>query len=316
VAESTIQPDDIDRVLGVIRRIPDGYRRFDQSVDESAIAGRLSPELLDRLLSAGLPYRVESGVTRLDRFDIENVTMLLDLPSLKGTTSRLWSSALAELPDVPVVRYGLTIAARCPRPGHDGPCEFRLADWLTTAPGVTEVRSTVPGRFEAVVSLPADKQLFTGSCGAVLSDVQALRYCVLPPQLGRDLDFVARTGLADCRLITHYLLASARRREVPARKASGLFLARPLATRHNWIELCDETSGRWLPADPFILRLLADLRAVDPELLPPGRALNGVLLAVDREAFFADKIIVHGPDKLRPAVRVARLDAGSPSGNA
>jgi hypothetical protein len=238
--------------------------------------------------------------------DLENVSVLLNVPSLKGTTMRLWSRALGELGGQPVLRYGLTIGGTCPRPGHPGDCDFRLAPWVTGAPDVEEVRMLSPGRFDVVLSLPGGRHLFGPPWTELIDEVRSLSFCYLPFELGRDLDFVARTGLADCRLGMHYLYEAGLRRGLELRKAAGLFLAYPLATRHNWVEFLD--GGRWVPADPFTLQSLAEWRAVDSEEWPAHRAPQGVLWSVDRESFFSVGVITHGGEKLRPAVRTRLLD--------
>jgi hypothetical protein len=297
--------DAVAQALDRLRLVPGRYRRFDESVDQPDSVFRLPPDVVRILVEVGFPHRVDGGVVRFDRLDLENISMLLNVPSLKGTTMRLWSGALTDLVPAPEVSYRLRIAARCPERGHPGACDFRLAPWASGGEGVREVRSRVPGDYELTLTLPADEHLFGPQWTDVVDRVRALSFCYLPPELGRDLAFVAETGLADCRLATHYLVEMGRAAGLPMRKAAGLFLGYPLAMRHNWVEFHD--GGRWLPADPLTLQLLADWQAVDPAVWPPHRALLGVLWSVDRDAFFDTRIITHGTGRIRPAIRVRKL---------
>lgn len=259
--------DAVARVL----RVPTAYRKF--SVPQSALADLygISGGLLTELLDLGLPSR--RG--QFDRLDLDNVGLALRLPCARNKAMRWWSRSLTQSRARPLAQT-LRIQARCPLPGHPGECDFALADELTDSLAAEEEPGPLTAWFTVRVSLTAATWTFGAPFSDLFRRVLPLEFHLLPWPLANDLDFLAETGLAECRLATAFLVREAGGLGLPVRSARGIFVANPYPVEHSWIE-CRVDDGRWLAADPFLLNAFRKWGIVDGQEWAIDASLQSVL---------------------------------------
>jgi hypothetical protein len=271
-------------VVQRLLQVPNSYRKFEVGARQAARLHRVGPDLLSRLLDLGMPHR--EGVL-LDVMDLENVGLALRLATPRWTAMRSWRRCLQQCPRSGSVAHRLTIQVRCPQPQcHD--CDVALHPLVMTAAQPQTVRRTRDGFCLDLTATAVDHH-FEGPFAALVDAVRDLHFQLLPAQLAADLDFVARTGLADCVSATEMLLRAGREHGIRLRPAVGLLLTTPYPTWHRWIEV--DTGGTWLAADPFLLGVFARWGIVDPGLWPVNRSPQGVLWRCHTDAF---PMVVHG----------------------
>src|SRR5216683_1748254 len=268
--------DELAIVSERIARIPDRYRRFTESAQRAQRLYRITQPTLERLLDRGLPHRSEGGQLTFDVNDLKSVSMALRTRSPHRIALASLADALAAGEAAVTVEHTVRIQAQCPDPGHEGSCAFRLAPEARRSPDTVAVRDLDPRHFEIEVRV-------SGGAAHVLDlteperqlacEAQQLRFHRIPHVLGMDLGFLAETGLADCRLATIFLAQRGAQLGVAIRGATGLFLSRPFAPRHFWIEL--RRDDGWVPADPFFLTALARWGLLDSVAWPASRSPRG-----------------------------------------
>lgn len=277
-----------------MRRIPDGYRRFTESRARAARLYRIPDDLLERFLDLGLPHeRGGSGDGLLfDRNDLNNIVLALRLSSPQHTALRAMSTALQEGQVAARLRRTVNIQARCGDPGHEGRCAFELNGLVNRSPDVSRVTVRADRNFEVEVTLAggAARHLDTPPVWwRLMEQVAGLEYYHIPHDLNADLGFLAESGLANCRLATHFLIAKGREFGLEIRGVTGLFLSRPFSNRHYWTEIRQD--DEWVAADPFFLMVLAHWGVLDARSWPPNRVPLGALWRLDLD--FDDPVVTH-----------------------
>lgn len=261
----------IDDVIDRINRIPGSYREFTVPAPLPRSFG-IGGELLSELLSRGLPAEGPGPRRRFDARDLMNVGIELGLACDASRRMRLWARALAAVAGQDLVGYQLKMRVDCPDPGHQGNCPLELNPCVPQALPEGGLRREPAGFAMAPVIAAGREPL--GALAALIGDVQALRFHLLPVALASDLAFAADTGLADGPLAARVLAARARDRGLAVRAAAGMVLTPPSALPHEWLEVSER--GSWVAADPFMLTAFARWGLLDPAVWPPTRPLPAV----------------------------------------
>ncbi|MGI5150983.1 transglutaminase domain-containing protein [Plantactinospora sp. CA-294935] len=286
-------------IVDCVRRVPDRYRSFTESVDRTIRTHGIPPALLEYLVECGLPHRGTGADRRFHKDDLENIGLYMRLPCPRRTAMRWWSRAL-NLVDVQVeTTFAIEVVGDCPEPGHDGPCDIRLQPTLEESADEGTFEALRPGHYKLNLTRTPSRYYFGGPYLEMIEEVRALEFHILPDELSTDLGFVRDTGLADCRLATRHLVEIATRRGIPARRACGGFIAIPYPIYHEWVEF--EVDGEWLGADPFLLISMERWGTVDAEQWPPNRSLQFVLWAFSRDF---GHLITHRGVPFFPAITV------------
>ncbi|GAA2868909.1 hypothetical protein Acy02nite_40680 [Actinoplanes cyaneus] len=267
---------ELTTVMERLAKVPDRYRRFAIPASGALHKYRVPRDVLKHLLELGLPHTGGAGGPLFDREDLKTVVLMLGLPSPNRAALTVMARTLAAGGRAEVNRT-LTVQGVCPEPGHPGGCAFTLAPALFAAgarPAGTdtyEVKIRLAGGHRLFDLTPAERRLFDEVC--------RFQFHHVPYELNRSLRFMADSGLADCTLATNFLVARGRELGVAIRPATGLFLAKPFATTHHWVELRREDG--WWPADPFYLTALARWGVLDAAEWPPHRSPLGAYWRLD-----------------------------------
>lgn len=272
---------DLERTIEIVRRVPDRYRRYTVSKARARAFFRIPPQALQDLLDLGLPHGADLDGPLFDEHDMRSIVLLLRLPSPQRTALTTMADALDAGAAGTRAHHTVNIQARCPGP-HENSCEFNLVDPVRHSPDVVGIRVAGGHQFTVDLRLPTPPPTifaFTPEQEQLVREVSAIEFFHVPFDLNSDLGFLAEARLADCRLATHFLQHRARELGIPVRQATGLFLSRPFANRHFWIEFQDQ--GRWLPADPFFLMVLHRWGVLDETRWPPNRSPLGAFWKLD-----------------------------------
>jgi hypothetical protein len=224
----------------------------------------IADEALTRLVEDGLPaHRTDDGVL-FDGGDLENVALLLP-DSPRRRTVETWARTLD----------------RVQRPGTE-----LVVHYVDRRAGAAPALPVPAGAIPREPALPRSTASFTwrprlewpeppAVLRPALRDLAAMAFTLLPAALRADTGFSRRTGLTDCVVAAGVLLEEAAAAGIPARRATGLLLASPLATLHSWTEVsCGDT---WVPLDPALIGLLRG-HGLGAAGWPPERS-PGALLA-------------------------------------
>lgn len=262
----------VQSVVRTLRRVPDAHRCFTVGATEVSRVHRIDAALLERLLCMGLPHQRAGRSRRFDPFDVANIGLLLHLPSPRRMGMRWWAESFrvgsARGRRTYTVRF--SVAAKAGLTG-DRSLEPRVV--AAAVPG--SVESVSEGTYTLRASVAANQHYFGTTYEPLFRETSAIQFHLIPASLRGDLGFLAETGLADCKLATNFLVTRGAELGLPVRSAEGLFMARPYAFQHRWIEL--EEDGTWIAADPFFLQALGRWGIVDADVWPPHRSPQSVL---------------------------------------
>lgn len=263
------------RIVERVKKIPDRYRRFSVPARDAVRVHHFTPALLEHLLDLGLPHS-GTGTTRVfDLLDMENIGIELHLPCPRWIAMRWWSRVLpAHVVSGPRT-LRLTLGANCPTPSQAHDCEVVLHPGTVVQGEPARISARPPADHHLTLTTRWVAHHFGEPFSPLIAEVTPLVYHRLPQPLTRDPGFVRETGLANCRAASDFLIAAAKRLDLPVRPSAGLFLADLFAVRHWWAEFHDQ--GRWLPADPFLLSAFARWGVVDPAAWPANRSPSGAL---------------------------------------
>ena len=299
----------IEAIMRNIRKIPDQYREYSEDVDKAAKIHRVGEELLNSLIQRGLPYEKSGGKYWFDRTDLENIGLSLRLPCPRYSGMRWWSRCLEMMKTGTIGRYDLKVSAKCPDPGHGGDCRFSATANLEAAVVPGSAHMSASEAIAAQVHLNSEERFFEGAHAALLGKLETLDFHILPDAVPATPEFAAETGLADCRIATQILLVEAADLGLPARPASGYFMASPFPMKHVWAEF--EIDGEWVSADPFLLKAFAEWGIVDPLVWPQNRSLNGILWLVESNTSIHSSILRHGDSVVPASVTITKHETVS-----
>jgi hypothetical protein len=292
-----------DEIVRRTRLVPDDYRVFTVDGREALRIHRVGPDLLMRLVAAGLPHRRGADGPRFDQRDLENVGLALHLRTPRWTAMRSWRRCLASCPSTGPVRHTLVFKATCAitEPHACDPAVHPLA--VAAADAGTVCRNA--DGFTLNVTTEAVDHRFPSAFADIAATVASLEFQVLPEQLAIDADFVVRSGLGDCASATMMLVKAGQEQGVHVRPAVGLLLAAPFPVWHQWIEV--ETPDGWRAADPFLLGVFARWGIVDPIQWPANRSPQGVLWRCHTAPF---PLVTHDGQPLRVQIALTQAKAG------
>ncbi|MBG6085950.1 transglutaminase domain-containing protein [Actinomadura viridis] len=290
---------DVSPLVGRLRLIPDTARRFAVGASAARSFYRLEPELLERLLDAGLPH-VGRGPDRLfDDYDLSNSALHLGRMSVQRRAIRSWANSLRTNAAAASTRYRLTVLAPCPAPGHPGPCRYLFPETPETSEtsgdgsADTPADGSVDGRAAGTVQRacvrerPDDPLLVLDvvqrgdwpEAGTrvreLVAEHGAADFFMLPEAVRWDPGFFAATGMSDCGGCAARLVRAAAAHGLDARFSFGVLVAKPYSIAHCWAEF--RTGGGWTPVDPMLMRILTDWGGLDPAQADPCRSPGPVL---------------------------------------
>jgi hypothetical protein len=268
--------EQLREIVHRIRQVPDRVRIFTEPVSDLPRVHRINSVLLTALLDLGLPHRGTGAGRRFDALDLANVGLALKLPCPRRAAMRWWSKSLLASDRNGAVLCTLGLGADCPAPGHTGGCEWTVHPELVAASRPGTFREQRPGSYRFDVRLTSEEWYFGEPFHQLVERVLPLRFHLLPYTMSHDLGFLTGTGLADCRLVTRYLVELGNGLGLPVRPAAGYFVMTPYPTFHAWAEF--RAGDRWLAADPLLLNAFAEWGIVDPRRWPPNRSLHGRFL--------------------------------------
>lgn len=252
--------------------VPLRHKVFDQNTGSATKVHRVDPALLDDMVSLGLPHRREHGTRLFDALDLENAGLLLGLPNPRSRAMRYWSRSLLR-DDIGAGGYAVTLAARCPAPGHPGPCHFALNPQLTAA--VQGLRATGPGEYRFDVTTPHTDTRFGPPFTALIDRLSSMRFHMLPKALYDDVGFARRTGLAGCNLASRVAVVLGGELGLPVRAVHGYFMTAPYLMWHHWCEF--RHGDEWLAADPFLLTAMRRWQLPGSDRWPAHRSPGALL---------------------------------------
>lgn len=270
---------DVKILMDRIHSIPDSLRKFTESTERVRRFYRIPDEVFDKFLDLGLPHRPGTGGEAFfDNMDLRNIVLVLGVPSPQKTALKALSRALIEGSNPEKIQRTVNVQGKCPDPGHDGSCEFKLAAAVRNNPNVTAVRERAPHHFEIDLTLTAvgvHHLDFSAAHQKLADEISRISYHHIPFSLHTDLEFLAKAQIADCRLAAYFAEHRARELGIEVRGSSGLALSRPFSNRHFWTEF--KLGDKWVPIDPFYLKVLSRWGVLNEPDWPPNRALLGAL---------------------------------------
>ncbi|MFJ9517199.1 transglutaminase domain-containing protein [Kitasatospora sp. NPDC101801] len=245
------------RIIAPLLRIPDSHRVFRLPLAALEKGYGMTPPIVDELIAAGLRYRPTADGPLFDEDDVASVSLYLRLPSARRGVMTFWLRALRRFASAdapPAHRVEVTVG--CPDPGHPGPCRYtvdlggeRPGDTFEAAPGAPAVLTALTTR---AVGRPRELPPVLRELADSFADVD---YYLLPGGSAAEPGLMQRTGIGDCILMAHAIVAEARTRGIEARLAGGLIVAVPFSSTHTWAEC--RVDGEWLPVDPLLPKALA-----------------------------------------------------------
>ncbi len=263
------------RAVEKVRKIPDTFREFSVSAADAARVHRIDPGALERLLDLGLPHSGTGSDRRFDRLDLDNIGIDLRLPCPRWTAMRWWSRALPDRITPGVTAYDLVLKTDCPTPERPHDCEVVFYPGTVKPGEPAAVRRRPHEEYRIELTTQWVDHCFGEPFTVLIGEILPIEFHLMPKPLTADPGFAATAGLADCRMATDLLARTANRLGLPVRPVAGLFLARPFAIRHWWIEVLDD--GVWVAADPFLLNAFLRWGITDPSRWPVSRSPSGVL---------------------------------------
>lgn len=272
-AADTDDPERIDDTVALVRRMPDRARRFHVGPDLAGTEYGLGPDLLGRLVAAGLPRLDSPAGPRYDRTDLLNVALNLDTGSRARRVLAWWAR---ELERGGPAAYRLSYVTGCPDPTHRGPCRYTLR---RPGGGTAVLTGTPhpPRQVDAVtVRLPTRWPRPTGALADLLDGLPAIRFVRLPDPIRWDVDFMLESGVGDCCAVAAYLVRTARQRGMRARLSYGRSLTPPFTSAHYWAEV--DVEGIWVPVDPVFIDALLGWGLLDAGRWNRHSSLGAILV--------------------------------------
>lgn len=256
-------------------RIPGSLKQFTVDAADAARLHGIGSELQQRLLDLGLAHRGSGAERRFDRLDLDNIGIDLRLPCPRWTAMRWWSRSLPARVVPGPSEYDLVLRTECPTPELEHACEVVFHPGTVKSGEPADVSRRPLEEYRIELTTQWTDHCFGEAFSALIAEILPVEFHLMPEPLVSDPGFVAAAGLADCRMATAFLTRAAARLGVPARPVAGLFLARPFALRHWWIELLDD--GAWIAADPFLLNTFQRWGITQSAHWPANRSPSGVL---------------------------------------
>ena len=236
-----------------VRLVPDALREFTVGGDEAHALYGLDSATLTHLRDTGFPVSGCSGNARYDPYDLANAALHLGRRSIQQRALVSWRQTLEEAVGRPVARYQITWPTGTSR-------QLPLESAQTLAGEAPDAKS---GKEKVLLALATAAPAMPPDVAAVAGGLSDLQFFTLPLRLRSDAGFARHTRVAGCGMAARLLVADLLQVGIEARARTGLLLAVPLSTLHNWIETV--VDGTWVPYDPHLLRVLVRHTALDPQ---------------------------------------------------
>ena len=297
-------PQDLVELVRLLRRIPDSARRLYCTPEWAWRRLRVRPDLLTYFAAQGLPHRRDADGLYFDRYDLLNCSLQLGQGTLAKAVRRFWPLALRRAAAGVRAHYEMQYQARCPEPGHAGPCHFRV-----TLPGGDYAERVVDGDTAAPdASVRVSPEIVWPDLPvrdrSVVDEVDGLEFAVLREEIRWDLDFTRRSGLADCAGGARLLAEAAARRGMTSRCSFGYIVTPPFAVEHYWAEVLVEDV--WVPVDPVLIRNMLRWNVLDSAEWPLYRSIGPLVTRVAGEQV---PVVLHNGDRVRFTLPVRLLPA-------
>lgn len=258
-------------LLGRIAAIPTELRSFAVPRRQAGRLYGLDDALLDAMERAGLSRRVGDD-RHYDGYDCANLSLHLRLPSVQRMAMRSWAATLRHAQSVPALAYRLDIALEPGLATPSGPLEVMVPEG-----GRRSLVADDSGVLHTVQGVnPCHYPPFPAEVAALLDEVAAIDFFMLSERLRWDVEAIAANRFAECGGCAKWLKTEADRRALPARQFFGLLLAKPYSTPHFWTAF--EIDGRWIPADPLLIKLLRQTANLSPADWPLHRSPGAAFL--------------------------------------
>ncbi|MEU4792130.1 transglutaminase domain-containing protein [Micromonospora tulbaghiae] len=280
---------EIAELVAPLRRVPLWPRRFAVGPRAAFDEYRLDESHLREAVSAGLPCLPITDGPLFDRFDLTNLSLGLRLRTPQRAAMRFWAGILNR-PVGEVRRYEISIHARCPVPGHPGPCQFRVRTFDGAERVVRSDGAQDEPLVTAEVELHNDWPELPGRLRQLVAVMSPVRFYRLPESIRWDVDMMWRNRIGDCAAISAWLVRAGRRRGLIMRPSYGLIVSPPFSTPHFWAEaLVDD---RWVPCDPGLIEGLERWGVNQPGSWTPDRSPGALLARLSGRCTYAAS---HGP---------------------
>jgi Transglutaminase-like superfamily len=243
-----------------IRLVPDALREFTVGGDEAHALYGLDPLTLANLCDTGFPVSGCPGNARYDPCDLANAALHRGRRSVQKRAMVSWRQTLEEAAGRSVARYQITWPA-----GTSRRLALESAQTLAgAAPDATNGKGpdAANGRERVLLALATAAPAMPPDAAAVAEGLSDLQFFTLPLRLRGDVGFARHARVAGCGMAARLLVADLLQAGIEARARTGLLLAVPLSTPHNWIETA--VDGTWVPYDPHLLRALVRHATLDP----------------------------------------------------
>lgn len=269
----SVPAGDVASLVAALAALPDSCREY--SIRErmaQRFLGR-DPARLETLRALGLSSRVRDGERWYEWGDVHFLGLRLGTASQVLFCTRAWAAAAAAVGSEDAA---MRISYFAPDAGQGERLRVTLPD------GTSELVRASPGKPVADfdVTLRASwPQLQDAALRAVAEEVRKLEFFILPWKVVHDTARARRTGLAACITTAMILVAEGSRLGLEMRRSTGLLVAAPFASGHDWAEV--RVGGTWLPIDPMMVEIMTRFGGLERASWPTHRTLGPLLVRVD-----------------------------------
>lgn len=266
---STVPLDAVDRWIAALGAIPPAARVYDVTPRRAELEFGITSAIATLLSDRGLPSSSVSGEARFAWSDLHYIALRLGSARLYLRTMRSWAQAVANAAQCGSQMVGLRYRTHA-SPGATVDVLLPDARRVNVVIGADQIVASLNLQMAACeIGFPASVQ-------RVLHQAAAFDFCLLPPTLAGDLDFVRRTRLSGCFTASRFVVSECQQRGIEARMVYGLLLAPPLGTPHEWAEI--RLGDTWAPVDPLLLSILGRFAGLDASRWPCTHSPSAVLL--------------------------------------
>lgn len=255
-------------ILEKVRAVPDAHRRFLEPAESAQRKYGISPELLESLLSKGLPSARRNDGLFFDPFDLSNISLHLRLPSVQRMAMRSWSRTLE------LAGSGT---------GHEA-----VIDLDPVAPATPAQQRSL-----SLDLSPPDESALP-DLATLIGTVSKQLFFMLPEACRWNTGFLIEHGISECGGASKLLVGAAREAGMKARQCFGILIAAPYSTGHFWAEI--KAGNSWVAIDPLLIKLLHQTTRLNPDKWPlhrsPGAAFHRLMTIEEYDASGAP--ILHG----------------------
>jgi hypothetical protein len=213
-----------------LRCIPESARSYECDARRAELHFGFDDEALRALQEAGLPCADDGDGLRFDACDLHYVGLRLRTATTYLWAARGWARGLALFAERSLTHVSIAYAGELEPDADQLPAEVRLPDGDRRSVVLAHGRRVA----EARIALRGDWPPLPAPAAAIVREVvDPLSFCLLPPPLRGDVDFVRRSGLSDCLTAAQLVVAEWERNGWEARVSSGFLVSLPYSTSHG-----------------------------------------------------------------------------------